>query len=178
MVCQRCVRVVSEELKHAGFTPLRVELGQVELAENEVDLPRIGALLHANGFALLEEKSARLVNDIKAFVIALVRSGKLQDSKEKLSALIETHFHKDYGHLSHLFSQAESTTLERYIIAQKVELVKEWLAYGELNLSEMAYKLGYSSVAHLSAQFKQVTGFTPSGFKQLKHHHRKGLDEL
>ena len=178
MVCQRCVRVVREELERAGYKPLRVELGEAEIADEDTNRGKLAALLAANGFELLEEKSAKLVNDIKAFVIALVRSGKLENEKQKLSELVEAHFHKDYGYLSQLFTQAKTTTLERYIIAQKVELVKEWLAYGELTLSQMAVKLGYSSVAHLSAQFKQITGFTPSAFKQLKHHKRKGLDEL
>ncbi len=178
MVCQRCVRVVKEELERAGYNPLRVDLGEAEIAGDAADRSKLAGLLAANGFELLEEKSAKLVNDIKAFIIALVRSGKLENERQKLSELVENHFHKDYGYLSQLFTQAETTTLERYIITQKVELVKEWLAYGELTLSQMAVKLGYSSVAHLSAQFKQITGFTPSAFKQLKHHQRRGLDEL
>ncbi|MES2621908.1 MAG: AraC family transcriptional regulator [Bacteroidota bacterium] len=178
MVCQRCVRVVKEELEKAGFHTLSVSLGEAELKEENADPAKLAKVLADNGFELLEEKSARLINDIKHFVTNLIRSGKLEDGHLKFSKLLEEEFHKEYGYISQLFTQSESSTLEKYIIAQKVERVKEWLAYDELTLSEMANRLGYSSVAYLSSQFKQVTGFTPSEFKKLKHHSRKGIDEV
>ena len=98
--------------------------------------------------------------------------------KENLSEYLSRHLRKDYTYLSNLFSSVENTTIEQYFIQQKIEKVKEWLVYDELSLGEMAFKLGYSSVAHLSNQFKKITGFTPSQFKKLKDHHRKKLDSL
>lgn len=178
MVCQRCVRVVKEELEKAGFHPVEVVLGSVVLKEETPDMQALAKVLKDNGFELLEEKPARLINEIKKFVVSYIRSGKLQIPSTKFSRLLEMEFHKDYGYLSQLFSQAENTTLEKYVIAQKVEQIKEWLVYDELTVSEMSYRLGYSSVAHLSNQFKQVTGFSPSEFKRLKHHVRKGIDEV
>lgn len=177
MVCPRCIRVVREELTNAGAVMGEVTLGSAEIL-NDMDTDRLASVLKNSGFELIEEKSAKLVNTIKAFVINLIRSGSLEDQKVKISVLLEQELGKDYNYLSQLFSQTENTTLEKYIIAQKTEQVKEWLVYDELTLSEMAYKLGYSSVAHLSSQFKQVTGFTPSEFKKLKHHNRKSLDEV
>lgn len=178
MVCQRCVRVVKDELEQAGYKVQHIDLGEAVLAEDNIDKVKVSQLLLDNGFELLEEKSARLVNDIKTFIITHIRNGGFEDNNQKVSALLEAHFNKEYNYLSQMFSHAESTTLEKYIIAQKVEQVKEWLVYDELTLSEMAYKLGYSSVAHLSSQFKQVTGFSPTQFKSLKHRTRKGLDEV
>jgi AraC-like DNA-binding protein len=178
MVCQRCVRVVKEELEKAGFQPVNVTLGEAELGDAAADTKKLASVLATNGFELLEEKSARLIKDIKQFAVKFVRSGMAETANVKFSKLLEDEFHKDYGYLSQLFSHAENTTLEKYLIAQKVELVKEWLVYDELTLSEMSYRLGYSSVAHLSNQFKQVTGFSPSAFKKLKHRQRKGIDEI
>ena len=178
MVCQRCKRVVKEELEKAGFHVEHVELGKVVLSDENTDRDLLSRVLRDNGFDLLEEKSARLVNDIKTFIIQLIRQGELEVNKRKLSSLLEDHFFKEYKSLSQLFSNSENMTLEKYFIIQKVEQVKEWLVYNELTLSEMSFKLGYSSVAHLSSQFKQVTGFTPSAFKELKDHQRKNLDNL
>jgi AraC-like DNA-binding protein len=95
-----------------------------------------------------------------------------------LSDYLSAKLHKDYHYLSTLFSSIENTTIEQYFILQKIEKIKEWLSYDEFTVSEMAFKLGYSSVAHLSAQFKKVTGFTVSQFRQLKEHHRKPLDKI
>ncbi len=178
MVCPRCIKVVSDELTKAGAIIGEVTLGSAEILNDDFDTAAFANVLKENGFELIEEKSAKLVNAIKSFVITFIRSGNLEDQKLKISALLEQELSKDYNYLSQLFSQTENTTLEKYIIAQKTEQVKEWLVYDELTLSEMAFKLGYSSVAHLSTQFKQVTGFTPSSFKQLKNHHRKSLDEV
>lgn len=178
MVCPRCIKVVSNELTKAGAIIGEVTLGSAEIVNDDFDTAAFANVLKENGFELIEEKSAKLVNAIKSFVITLIRSGNLEDQKLKISSLLEQELGKDYNYLSQLFSHTENTTLEKYIIAQKTEQVKEWLVYDELTLSEMAFKLGYSSVAHLSTQFKQVTGFTPSSFKQLKNHHRKSLDEV
>lgn len=178
MVCQRCVTVVTQQLQLAGFAPVAVGLGFATLKGDSINDKLLSEVLQKNGFELLEEKSARLINEVKLYIISLVRNGGLEDEKFKISTLIEQKFGREYGYISHLFSQAENTTLEKYLIAQKVEMAKELLTYNELTLTQIAYQLGYSSVAHLSAQFKQVTGFTPSGFKQLKDHHRKPIDKL
>jgi AraC-like DNA-binding protein len=155
-----------------------VELGKAVISDAPADMERIATILKENGFELLEEKSAKLVNEIKTFLIQYIRQGKLSDMKMKVSAVLEDHFRRDYSYLSHLFSQMENSTIEKYLIAQKIELIKEWLAYNELSLSQMAWELGYSSVAHLSSQFKQVTGFSPSEFRNLKNHQRRSLDEI
>jgi AraC-like DNA-binding protein len=178
MVCPRCIRVVAEELAKNGFEAEHVELGKAQILNKSIDVEKLSRLLKDNGFELLEEKTAKLINEIKTFLIQYIRQGNLSEQKLKLSAILEEQFHRDYNYLSHLFSQTENSTIEKYIIAQKIELIKEWLVYNELSLSQMAWELGYSSVAHLSSQFKQVTGFTPTEFKHLKNHQRKGLDEI
>lgn len=178
MVCPRCIRVITEELTSNGFNIEKIELGKAAISESNPDLTKISEILKRSGFELLEEKSAKLVNEIKTFLLQYIRQGNLSEQKFKLSAILENHFKRDYNYLSHLFSQMENSTIEKYIIAQKVELIKEWLVYNEQTLSQMAWELGYSSVAHLSSQFRQVTGFSPTGFKSLKNHHRKGLDEI
>ncbi len=178
MVCPRCIRVVNEELTTNGFIVEDIELGKVVITSQNPDLAKISEILKNNGFELLEEKSAKLVSEIKTFLLQYTRQGNLSEQKLKLSAILEDHFQRDYNYLSHLFSQMENSTIEKYIIALKVELIKEWLVYNELTLSQMSWELGYSSVAHLSSQFRQVTGFSPTEFKNLKNHHRKGLDEI
>ena len=178
MVCPRCIRVVNEELQKAGFNVTDVELGIAVLGETNPDKAKLAKVLKENGFELLEEKSARLINEIKTFIIGYIRNGQIANEKLKLSSLLEEHFVKEYGQLSHIFSAAENITLEKYVIAQKIELVKEWLVYDELTLSEMAWKLGYTNVAYLSSQFKQLTGFSPTEFKKLKDHKRKPLDNI
>ena len=111
-------------------------------------------------------------------IIELVHYSNLDEMKGNLSDYLSSKLYKDYHYLSNLFSSVENATIEQYFILQKIEKVKEWLVYGEFNLNEMAFKLGYSSASHLSSQFKKVTGFTPSQFKKLKDHHRKSLDQL
>ena len=178
MVCPRCIKVVTDELTSNGFKLGKVELGKVDILNEPIDFNKLADILQDNGFELLEEKSAKLINEIKTFLIQYIRKGNLSEQKLKLSAVLEEKFQRDYNYMSHLFSQIENSTIEKYIIALKVELIKEWLAYNEQTLSEIAWELGYSSVAHLSSQFKQVTGFSPTEFKNLKNHVRKGLDEI
>jgi AraC family transcriptional regulator len=175
MVCARCVRVVKEELEKLGLEVEDVELGEATVS-GEVNREAIKAALAQAGFELLEDKKARLVEQIKNFIIWLVQHPEARNYN--YSDQISEHLGKDYHYLSQLFSASENVTIEKYIILQKIERVKEWLVYDELSLSEMAYELGYSSVAHLSNQFKQVTGFTPTAFKKLKGHNRKALDEV
>jgi AraC family transcriptional regulator len=178
MVCPRCIRVVNEELTRAGFKLIQVELGRATLADGNPDKEILAQVLHENGFELLEERSAKLINELKVYIIKYIRDGHFEDEKLKLSSRLEEYFGKEYGYLSQIFSSSENSTLEKFVISQKIELVKEWLVYNELTLSEMAWKLGYKSVAHLSSQFKQLTGFSPSEFKKLKEHPRKSLDSI
>lgn len=175
MVCQRCVRVVKEELENLGLQVKAIDLGEATVT-GKADPEQIKQVLADAGFELLEDKKARQVEQIKNYIIQLIQEPETRSLN--YSDLIAEHLGKDYHYLSQLFSASENVTIERYIILQKIEKVKEWLVYDELSLSEMAYKLGYSSVAHLSNQFKQLTGFTPTAFKKLKTHNRKPLDEV
>ena len=180
MVCDRCKRSVADIFKRAGTPPVRVELGQVFLERQPTDesLSTVKAWLLEEGFEMLDDARAKLTEEIKKLIIDLVHYSELDSMKQNLSAYLAAHLHKDYNYLSNLFSSIENTTIEQFFILQKTEKIKEWLVYDELTLSEMSFKLGYSSVAHLSSQFKRVTGLTPTQFKKLKDHHRKPLDKV
>jgi AraC-like DNA-binding protein len=179
MVCNRCIMVVKSELEKMGINPLRVQLGEVETRENlSPELLKIFKdRLEDLGFELIDDSKSRIIEKIKLLVIRLIHhsEGQLQ---ENYSDYIASQLNKEYNYLSHLFSEVEGTTIEKYIINQKIERVKELLVYNELTLSEIADNLGYSSVAHLSGQFKKVTGLTPSHFKQIKENRRKPLDKV
>ncbi len=178
MVCGRCIKSVTSIFEQNGIIPASVELGIVRLNESiSAEMKqKLQGELSAEGFVLLDDQKARVVDQVKAAIIELVHYGELDEMNKNLSNYLAEKLHKDYNYLSNLFSSVENTTIEQYFILQKIEKVKEWLVYNEYTLSEMAYKMGYSSVAHLSGQFKKVTGFTPSQFKHLKDHHRKPLD--
>jgi AraC family transcriptional regulator len=179
MVCNRCIKVVKEELEKLGIVIQNISLGEVELKEEIEILPmaEINKVLIQNGFELIEDKKAKIVEKIKSFVIKSIYSkNDLISENHKFSVLIEKEIGMDYNYLSGLFSLQESITIEQFIILQKIERAKELLKYGELSLSEIAYKLGYSSVQHLSNQFKKTTGFTASQFKKLTDNMRKPLD--
>ena len=129
------------------------------------------------GFELIDDTKSRIIERIKNTIVSLIHHNTV-DLKVNYSQYIESQLNKDYSYLSSLFSEVEGTTIEKYIIHQKIEKVKELLVYDELTLSEIAYKMGYGSVAYLSSQFKKVTGLTPSHFKQVKENKRKPLDEV
>jgi AraC-like DNA-binding protein len=177
MVCNRCIMAVENELEKLGFEPVHVQLGEVELRGNlsgdqlDVFKNRLNEL----GFELIDDSKSKLIEKIKLIVIQLIHHGDGQ-MHQNYSEYIASKLNKEYNYLSHLFSEVEGTTIEKYIINQKIERVKELLVYNELTLSEIADSLGYSSVAHLSGQFRKVTGLTPSHFKQLKENKRKPLD--
>lgn len=181
MVCDRCSLAVSALLKDMNLEPVTIDLGQVNFGNrvlNDAELGIIQLKLESLGFELLDDKRTRLVDKIKTSVIELVHR---RDSLEKikLSTYLKNQINYDYTYISHLFSSIESMTIEQYFINQKIERVKELLIYDELNATEIAYRLGYSSLAHLSGQFKKSTGMTPSKFKKLKDaKHRKSLDNL
>lgn len=182
MVCNRCIKVVRDELEKLGHSLADVRLGEAVLnitelsAEQREDIRRI---MEENGFELLDDKKRLLIENVKIQVIEVIQHG----DEELLSRIVFSHYLSeklgvDYSHISTLFSQMEGITLEKYIIMQKIERVKELMLYDELSLSEIAYKLGYSSVHHLSNQFKKATGMTPTEFKRLQQAPRIALDKI
>jgi AraC-like DNA-binding protein len=180
MVCDRCKLVVRQEFEKIGVEPVEVRLGEVDLTAHP-DAPTIEIIrqcLQKLGFELLDDKKEKLIEQIKNIVIQLIHHDSSPGSDINLSEYIAGKLNRDYNFLSHLFSSTEGITLEKYIILQKVEKVKELLVYDELTLSEIAWQLGYSSVQHLSAQFKKITGLTPSHFKEIKAEKRKSLDKI
>lgn len=180
MVCARCVRVVRQTLEDLGVPVQAVQLGRVQtpLPPTQLDLPAIRRALELEGFELLEDERARLLERIKAEVIALVQDDGLPRLRTNLSDHLAARLGRDYGTLSSLFSSLEGITLERYAILQKIERAKELLVYGEQTVSEIAYRLGYSSGAHLTNQFRRETGFSPTAYRRQKHHHRRPLDQV
>lgn len=179
MVCNRCKMVMKSELEQLGLHPLSVELGEVEITEPDVEPVKDALLqrLHQLGFDLIDDKKSRIIEKIRSVIIDLVHHQD-NDIRTNLSEVLGRELHHDYNYLSSLFSEVEGTTIEKYFIAQKIERVKELLVYDELSLSEIAFRLNYSSVAYLSNQFKKITGLTPSHFKQIKEQKRKPLDSL
>jgi YesN/AraC family two-component response regulator len=179
MVCNRCKMVVKSEFQKLGLNPLTVELGEVELvnAPTKHEMETLGSVLPPLGFALIDNKKSQIIERIKSLIINVVHY-QVEPLKTNLSDYLSNELNLDYTYISNLFATVEGTTIEHYYITQRIEKVKELLIYDELTLSEIAYKLNYSSVAYLSNQFKKVTGLTPSYFKQLKDNKRKPLDEL
>ena len=180
MVCGRCIKTVKQVLVDVSLTPLTVDLGKVILEKPPLpkQLDELKTKLLAEGFELIDDQKAKIVQQVKTLILDLVHYKDLSDLKFTLSTYLSQQLHRDYSYLSNLFSSIENYTIEQFFILQKIEKVKELLVYNEMTLSEMAYKLGYSSTAHLSAQFKKTTGFTPSQFKQFKDHNRKELDQV
>jgi len=179
MVCSRCIMAVQHVFEDLGYPPVRISLGKVESAspiEGE-DLEKLREALVGYGFELIDDTKSRMIEKIKNTIVQSVHHSN-EDLKINYSEYIESHLNRDYAYLSSLFSEVEGTTIEKYIILQKIERVKELLVYDELTLSEIAYKMGYSNVAYLSNQFKKVTGLTPSHFKQVKENKRKPLDKV
>lgn len=180
MVCQRCKMVIGAELEKLHLHPVSMALGEVVLEEKNLSKEQqnnLSAALKAVGFELIDDKRSKLIEQIKTFVIDAIHY-KDELPQKNFSELISKHLHHDYSYLSNLFSEVEGITIEQYIINQRIEKVKELLVYGELSLSQIAFQLGYSSTAHLSNQFKKLTGLTPSQFKQMGIQGRKSLDDV
>ena len=179
MVCNRCIMVVQDELEKIGLQPINVELGSAELGKelNKDELKNLNTQLIALGFSLIDDKKSQLIERVKNIIVDLVHNHNA-DLKTNLSTLLEEKLNQDYNQISSVFSEIENTTIEKYFIHQKIERVKELIVYGELTLSEIAFQLHYSSVAHLSTQFKKITGLNPSHFKTIKSNKRKPLDEI
>jgi AraC-like DNA-binding protein len=171
--------VVRDQLGKMGIKPVSISLGEVVLNERLTDNKKkeVGEMLISFGFELIDDKRKQLIEKVKNTIIELVHQNN-NSIRINLSDYISDITHHDYSYISNLFSEVENTTIEKYFIAQKIERVKELLVYDELSLSEIADLLNYSSPAHLSAQFKKVTGLTPSYFKQIKENKRKPLDKI
>jgi YesN/AraC family two-component response regulator len=180
MVCPRCLKVVTEELEKLQLPPVDVQLGRVELASEPgaQQLEQLKQALLQNGFELLEDKKAELVEKVKIAIIGLIRSGEVENLTTNISDYLSETVGRDYHYLSSIFPAEEGVTIARYVVLQKVERAKELLAYKELSLSQISYQLGYSSVAHLSGQFRQVTGMSPSEYKKSAAPSRKPLDQI
>lgn len=176
MVCPRCMKAVEQVLLGVEATPLDIHLGEVVLKEplSPAQLELVSSQLQQLGFELLDDNRKQLIEKIKSIVIEHIHYN--EDEKFVFSEVLSNKLHKEYSIISKLFSETEGITIEQYVIHQKIEKVKELLVYNEMNLNEISFKLNYSSVAHLSAQFKKITGLTPSQFKAQGIHLRKPLD--
>lgn len=179
MVCNRCKQAVRTTLEDMGLHPTQVELGEVKIQEESITSVKDGLVkkLQNQGFDLLDNKRTQIIERAKNLITDLVQN-KSNKIEMNLSDYLSEKLHKDYSYLSNLFSEVEGITIEKYYILQKIEKVKELLFYDELTLSEIAFRLNYSSTAHLSNQFKSVTGSTPTQFKNLREVHRHSLDDL
>ena len=179
MVSLRCKMVVKQELQKLGINYVNVDLGTIEISENITDLQKeqLGKNLRAFGLELLDDNRKIIIEKIKSLIIELIHySDELP--KVNYSDYISEKLGYDYTYLANTFSEVRGITIQQFIILNKIERVKELLLYDEMNLTEISYKLHYSSVAHLSYQFKKVTGLTPSFFRKLKRKRFGNLEDL
>ena len=181
MVCDRCILAVKSIIQDMDITPVSIVLGEVDLGAQPLSTPQLLTFekrIEALGFELINDRKSRLIENIKKAIIERVNNYE-ELHRHKLSDYLADKLHHDYNYLSNLFSSVEGITIEQYQINQKIEKTKELLIYEELSLTEISYRLGYSSLAHLSRQFKKVTGLTPSHFKQLRDaRQRRPLDKV
>jgi|TARA_R110002074_G_scaffold696_10_gene4100 AraC-like DNA-binding protein len=179
MVCPRCILAVSQILEELNITYNTIKLGEVKLVSilNESEKESLSKKLQSSGFSLIDDRKSQLIEQMKNLVVDKIHHSS-EDLDVKWADYISENIHLDYKYLSSLFSSVESITFEQYIINQKIERIKELLVYDELTLSEIAFKMNYSSVAYLSNQFKKTTGMTPSQFKKAIDKNRKFLDGI
>lgn len=179
MVSARCKMAVKEELKKLGLHFIVVELGEVEIMENISGEQReqLKTGLLNSGLELMDDKRAVLIEKIKNVIIELVHHTD-EVIKVNFSDFLSQKLNHDYTYMANLFSEVQGTTIEQFIISHKIERIKELIIYDELNITEIAWKMNYSSVAHLSNQFKKMTGLSPSHFKQLKDKRRSPIEDI
>lgn len=179
MVSNRCKIVVKEELKKLGLHYVLVELGEIDIMEVLTDeqLKDLKAALSVSGLELMDDKKSILIERIKTIIIEMIHHTN-EDLKVNFSIFLTEKLDHNYSYMASLFSEVQGTTIEQYIILHKVERIKELIIYNELNITEIAWKMNYSSVAHLSNQFKKITGLSPSHFKQLKSKRRNPIEEI
>ena len=180
MVCNRCVMAVEKELNRLDLQPVSVILGEaiIEIEPDPVTCEKLRQNLQAIGFELIDDKKKRLVEQVKTEIISYVHYDKEVEEFVNFSDHLSRTLRYEYSYLSNLFSSVVGTTIEKYIILQRIERVKELLIYDELTLSEIAWKTGYSSVQHLSNQFKKIIGMSPSSYKRMQIYNRKTLDHV
>lgn len=180
MVCDRCIMIVRQQLEHLDFRVEGISLGTAEIIPepSEQQVSEIASSLKVMGFELINKEKDKLVERIRNVIIEALHHTDAPELHINFSELLTDRLHRDYSYLSRVFSESEDITIERFIIQQKIEKVKELLQYGELNLNEIAWKLGYSSSAHLSNQFKAVTGQSAREFKKSNLNDRKPLDKI
>lgn len=179
MVSNRCKLAVREELKKLGLHFIVVELGEVEIMEN-ISLEKREMLkkgLLDSGLELMDDKKSILIERIKNIIIQMIHHSE-EVIKVNFSDYLSEKLNHNYTYLANLFSEVQGTTIEQYIISHKIERIKELMIYGELNITEIAWEMNYSSVAHLSSQFKKVTGLSPSHFKKMKDKRRNSIEEI
>ena len=179
MVSIRCKIVVKTEIENLGLHPLVLELGEVEVKEkiSGKDYDALKVALLKSGLELMDDKRGMLIEKIKSVIVEMIHySDELPT--DNFSGYLGKKLNHDYTYLANIFSEMQGSTIEQFMIAHKIERVKELLVYNELNLTEIAYRMHYSSVAHLSTQFKKITGLTPSHFKQLRDKRRSMLEDV
>lgn len=177
MVCPRCVMAVRTILVSEGLTPVNIRLGEAEIREeiNEAQKERLSSALQNVGFELLDDPRTVILEQLRIAVMEWVR---MKGERPKMSDYLVQHLSRDYSSISKLFSEVNGITIERFAILHRIEYAKELLCYSQQTTSEIAYALGYSSPAHLSSQFKQVTGMTPKAFREQKQHNRISLSDI
>jgi len=168
MVCNRCIKVVREELTKKNIDYTHVDLGTIYfnhlISEKEKEI--LKRTLEKEGFTLVEDQEAKVINQIKSLIIENIHHGKEKSADQNFSSFLTSNIGIEYSQMSKLFSEIEGKTIEHYTIQQRIERAKELLIYNELTLSQISYELNYSSPQHLSRQFKQITGLTPTDFKK------------
>lgn len=179
MVCPRCIDVVKDICEELNISIKHIQLGKIESTSelNDSLKSKLGEYLAERGFELLQNKNQKIIEQIKTIIVTQIHHSKEQLTTN-FSVYLSEKLHQEYSSLSRLFSSVEGITIERFILKQKIERVKELLFYKEYTLSEIAFQMDYSSVAHLSAQFKKETGMSPSEFKKLKGPNHQALDSL
>ncbi|WP_291133109.1 helix-turn-helix domain-containing protein [Flavobacterium sp. UBA7682] len=179
MVSNRCKMMVKDELKKLGLHFIIVDLGVVEIMENISDETRnlLKVNLFESGLELMDDKRAILIEKVKNVIIEMIHHSE-EPIKVTFSEYLSDKLNQNYTYLANLFSEVQGMTIEQFMILHKVERIKELIIYDELNITEIAWKMNYSSVAHLSTQFKKVTGLSPSHFKLLKDKRRNPIEEL
>jgi len=178
MVCPRCITAVEQTLSKLKITYIEVKLGKAIVTTDNIDYSTLDTELRKIGFEIIQNKNQKIVEQIKTLIVDLIHHNKGDDLKINFSEYLSKKTEYDYSYLSNVFSETENATIEKYIILQKIERVKELINYNELNFSEIAFNLNYSSASHLSKQFKKITGFTLSDYKKAKAEERNTIDNL
>lgn len=179
MVCDRCIKAVQTILEDLGLSVKAIELGKIEFeSPQKIDFDKLEVLLEKEGFELIDDQTSKIISAIKMQIISQVQNHPVGEPFMAISEILEQKLGKSYAGLSSLFSKVEGRTIEKFLIQQRIEKIKELLVYGEKTISEIAWELGYSSSQYLSTQFKAETGISPTKFRSMIDIRRKPLDEV